>query len=365
MAHSPITDINRIKTMLVAIGTVALVFGAWMSYSFGAAMSFKHGVILALLTFVAAVMPTMIDYLAKCGQRSKAIALAIICAPFMFAEYGSHLGYTVGNRVSDVELTSVQNAKFDGRKQEVEEAKGTVKMFAERLATLTKERDAMISANPWAPTVSADGLRAQIATADEAIRQEEKRGGCGPKCLELKRSKSDLENRIATAERVASIGTEIAKLNTQIEASKRVIASAREKADNTEFKSSVVVNQTKFVSQLWTTSLEPGQDALTWTQIAIGALIALVTTFLAPVCYFMAFADAPAHTAVRYSAARRMPDIDGGALTGTSVPSVPSASSVLQPIVVNHTQTAPKDTGLQDFLANLTRAIDGAKTRAA
>ena len=56
-----------------------------------------------------------------------------------------------------------------------------------------------------------------------------------------------------------------------------------------EYKSSPIVNQTKFISQIATASLEPGKEALTWAQISIGLLIALVTTFLPPFAYYLAF----------------------------------------------------------------------------
>ena len=38
-----------------------------------------------------------------------------------------------------------------------------------------------------------------------------------------------------------------------------------------------------FVAQIWTAELNPDEMSLTWTQIIIGAFIAFVTTFLAPI----------------------------------------------------------------------------------
>jgi hypothetical protein len=49
-----------------------------------------------------------------------------------------------------------------------------------------------------------------------------------------------------------------------------------------------VVNQVNFVSQIWTGELSPDEMSMTWTQIAIGALLALVTTFLAPIMLHIA-----------------------------------------------------------------------------
>ncbi len=66
------------------------------------------------------------------------------------------------------------------------------------------------------------------------------------------------------------------------------------------------MNQTKFVSQLATGDLEPSKEAFTWSQIAIGVLIAFVTTFLAPVCFFIALRDGSG--GVLSAAARRSPE---------------------------------------------------------
>ena len=49
------------------------------------------------------------------------------------------------------------------------------------------------------------------------------------------------------------------------------------------------MNQTNFVAQLWTAELNPDERSLTWTQIVIGAFIAFVTTFLAPIMLNIAF----------------------------------------------------------------------------
>jgi hypothetical protein len=98
------------------------------------------------------------------------------------------------------------------------------------------------------------------------------------------KDKASLEERISIAE-------EADNLTKQINATQALIDKSREKAAATEFKSSPIVNQTKFVAQLTTLSLEPGAAPLTWVQIAIGMLIAIVTTFLSPFAFYLAFGD--------------------------------------------------------------------------
>jgi len=271
-------DIDRIKRLLIILGFVGLVSGAWMAFSFGASMSFAHAVTLALLSCVVAVMPTIIDHLRRLGRKPAAGALAVIAVLFTGVEYFSHLGYTIGHRVADTEQTGVQNTRYEDTREAVTDHKAKLAMWQDRLKTLTAQ-------HAWAPTTKAEGLRAQLDSAQKAIDLETSRGGCKTKCLALMKDKAGLEERISIAE-------EADTLTKQINATQALIDKSREKAATTEFRSSPIVNQTKFVAQLWTTSLEPGSAPMNWTQIAIGAMIALVTTFLAPVCWFMAFGDA-------------------------------------------------------------------------
>ena len=62
-------SIDRVKQALIIIGCIALVFGAWMSYSFGTSMKFAHGVILGVLTVFAAIMFVAIDHLKANGLK--------------------------------------------------------------------------------------------------------------------------------------------------------------------------------------------------------------------------------------------------------------------------------------------------------
>lgn len=273
------TSIDRIKKLMLIVSAVALVAGAWMSFSFGAAMSLAHGITLALLSIVAAFMFVLIDHLKANGLATwKAGALTGVACLFLTAEFFSHVGYTIGTRVENTEMTSVQNVKYEDSREQVTDNKANLKMWRERLSKLQAE-------NGWTATVTADALRAKLPSLNLAIEQESSRGGCGPKCLQFTKERDDVQAQIATAE-------EVGNLNKQIAATQSLVDKYREKSAAVEYKSSPIVNQTKFVAQLTTLSLEPGKDPLTWVQIAIGFLIAIVTTFLAPYVNYLVFGDA-------------------------------------------------------------------------
>lgn len=276
------TSIDRIKKLMLAVSAVALLAGAWMSFSFGAAMSLAHGITLALLTFVAAFMFVLIDHLKANGLATwKAAALSAVACLFLSAEFFSHVGYTIGTRVENTEMTSVQNVKYEDSREMVADNKANLKMWQARLAELQKQ-------NGWTASVSADALKAKLPGLELKIDQEIKRGGCGPMCLKYTQERDEVKAQIATVE-------EVVDLTGKIAATQRKVDEFREKSAKTEYRSSPIVNQTKFVAQIATVSLEPGKEPLTWVQIAIGFLIAIVTTFLAPYVNYLVFGDALKH----------------------------------------------------------------------
>lgn len=271
------TDIETVKAINFKLGAAALVVGCLMTFEFGRSMSLLHAASLCVLTIAAAFLPAYVHHLWNDNAKPTAAILGAICVLFIGVEYFSHLGYTVGHRVRDEQETGVTNAKFDDARESLKSERANLDMWRKQLADLQAQ-------NAWATTVTADALRAKLPGLDLAIAQEAKRGGCGPKCLERTKERDTIASQIATTETVAD-------LKKRIEATQRVIDGKTTTAANTEFKSSKIVNQTMFVSQLATLELDPGKAAFTWSQIAIGAAIALVTTFLPAVCFFVAFRD--------------------------------------------------------------------------
>lgn len=270
--------IDNIKKLLLFIGAAGLISGAWMSFSFGAAMSLAHGITLALLSCLAAVMFTAIDHLRAHGLTPwKSYVLSALAVVFLGAELFSHIGYSVGTRVENTEMTGIQNTKYEDSREQVVDNKKNLAMWNERLGKLETE-------NGWAATVTAESLRSKLPGLNLQIEQEAKRGGCGPNCLRYTKERDDVQAQIAIAE-------EKTDLTKKIEATQKLVDKYREKSATVEYKSSPIINQTKFVAQLATVSLEPGKEPLTWVQIAIGALIAVVTTFLSPFAFYLAFGD--------------------------------------------------------------------------
>lgn len=271
-------DLSATGRIWARVGVVVLVVAAAMSWDFGSSVSLKHAAFLAALTFVAAFGPEAAYKAWEERKKGSAIAIALICAPLLLIEFYSHAGYTAGLRGTNVETAHVQNTKFDSRQDEIKEGRASLAMWEKRLAELEAQ-------NAWVATVTADALRAQLASANLAIEQETARGGCKAKCLARTKERDDLMSRIALAE-------EKSTLTKNIEATKRVLADARDKAAVTEHKSSSVVHQNQFLAKavalIGYQSLEPSKTMETATEQSASIMMAIAGTGLPAFCLFIA-----------------------------------------------------------------------------
>ena len=220
--------------------------------------------------------------------RSTAAAVAMIAGVgFSVGEYGTHFGYTVGTRVSETQQTGVTNATYkaiqDNRDREV----ANLDMWRKQLNDLTAQ-------NAWAATVKADGLRTQLETANKAIENETARKGCKAKC------EAKMKERDTIAEKIGKV-EQVEDLTKRIEATQRILDKKVDVAANTVFHSSKIVNQTAGFAQIATWSSEPSESAMSWTQLILGAVIAAITTYLAPFCLSIAFGNSKADAGGRHT----------------------------------------------------------------
>jgi hypothetical protein len=285
MNHNPLHDLAMIRRISLYCAAAVLVVSCLMSFKFGWSMSILHAVGLAFITICTALMPPFIGHQWKSGSKAYAVAMMPILVLLGMVEFGTHTGYTNGVRTIETETAGYKNAAYDMKQ-------GTAKRNADLLADLRKELATLKEQNPWAASVSADGLRAQIAPMDEAIRQEERRGGCGPRCLALQKDKAAKLDQIAIIDKADDIGGRIATLQN-------IVNDKETEATTAEFRSSEVVAQTNIFAKAVAWSLEPTDAEKEGTQIGVGFAMALATTFLPAVFMLMAFGPAefvPGHT---------------------------------------------------------------------
>lgn len=220
------------------IGLATLGAAAAMSFDFGWTVSWKHAMFLALLSIITAFAPEASYRQFSEGRKGAAIAIAVVCAPLFLIEFYSHAGYTAGQRGVNMGEAKVQNATYTGSQKAVSEDEAALKREQETLAQLRL-------ANPWATTVTADSLRAQLEPIEVAMKREANNCGkrkCsrpdegkGPAWQILAKQKADLEGRIAIAEQNNGIAIRIADLEKRLGERRTVAATTEYKHSSVDY----------------------------------------------------------------------------------------------------------------------------------
>jgi hypothetical protein len=250
--HMALGDLTPTGQLWARFAFLFTCTAALMSFGFGNQMHWVHGVALACLTWVVALAPDAAHNAWNSGRMKAAVAIGIFCTPLGVMEFTSHAGYAAGFRGKDIAEAKVSKVKLDSAFSASDENKTNVDMWRKTLANLQAERNSLIEASPWAPTVKADGLKAEIAELEKRIPAEIKGGrggrkaGCGAECEKLKDQIIDGQKRLGAIERFNELADQIAKLNTQIDGAQKVLNTKREVAAKTEHKVSAIDFQGKF-----------------------------------------------------------------------------------------------------------------------
>lgn len=260
------------------IGLFVLSAGASMSWAFGWQVSWIHAAFLGGLTAVAAFGPHAAHKAFEERKYGAGTAVALGSAMLLLIQLGVDQSYTAGIRGFNRDTTNVQNVKYNSRQDSVKESKTDLAMWSKRLADLEEQ-------NKWAGTVTADALRAQLASANLAIDLEAKRGGCKALCLARTKERDDINSKIAIAE-------ERGELTRKIEATRRVVDSAREVAVKTEHKSSAVAHANdqiaKAVAFIGFGSLAPSSEISEGADIGTNLAMAMAATIVPALTFFIA-----------------------------------------------------------------------------
>lgn len=266
----------------LTLGIAALIVDAAISYQYGITQTTLHGLGFALVAIFFALVPDAAYSEIESKRIGSGIALTALCVPLGMVAFYSHLGYGAGVRVGDIQQTGVQNTKFEDQRIALESDRANLDMWRKQLEELKSQ-------NAWAASVTADGLRANLESAQKAIDLEARRGGCKSKCLALMEKKASLEDRIATSERVDD-------LTKRIEATQRIIDKKTSEVASIDFKSSSVVNQTDVAAQLFLAftgaapdeAIKPNTVVRSFTNIVIAGGGSLAFMIMAPVGFFVA-----------------------------------------------------------------------------
>lgn len=271
-------DLSPWGRLWLYFGVVALIAASWMSFMVGLKMTLAHALFLVILSFVAAFLPVTAEFMWQRGRKVMAVVLGALCIPLLAIEFGQHAAYTAGIRGHDMAVTRVQNVKHKGAQDNVEELQN-------QMAFWTKRRADLIQQNGWTASVTADALRARMASLNLAIDQEAARGGCKQRCLARTQERDEVAARIAVLEETKNLDDRIKHATAKVE-------ELRGKAATVEFKSSQTEHMNAFLSKavafFGQGELQPDARTEEGTQLSANLAMALAGTGLPALCFFAA-----------------------------------------------------------------------------
>ena len=289
-------DLGPWGRLWLNFGVAALIAASWMSFMVGLKMTFAHAMFLVILSVAAAFLPVTAEFMWQQGRRLIAGVLGLLTIPLLVVEFGQHAAYTAGIRGHEMAVTRVQNRKYDGAQDNVAELRG-------QIAFWTKRRESLIAQNGWTASVTADALRAKLASLNLAIDQEAARGGCKQRCLARTQERDEAASRIAVLEETSGLDDRIKLATGKLEQLRTAAATVEHKSSQTEHMNAFLSKAVAFVGQ---GELQPNAHVEEGTQLSANLAMALAATGLPALCFFAAGLfrrrrseddDAPAHVA--------------------------------------------------------------------
>lgn len=259
-----------LKRICQIAGVALALTSLWLTALFGLSISYGMMFALAVISFMASYLPAILVEVSEAGRHRWLVYAGMAVALFVTAiDVTTNASTTGVHKSSDVVQATVQQAKYVDRRDAVASAKDEVALF-------NKLIDDLKAQNPWATSVSAEGLKGQLPALEEAVLQESKRGGCGPKCLALKEKLASVQNQIGVAEKLDDH-------TRKLEAANRGLGKAVTEASASTQGESAVETQNLRLASLFTFSREPSEAAQHWTDqflmVAIGVVITLASQF--------------------------------------------------------------------------------------
>jgi hypothetical protein len=256
------------------LGVLLLLGDMYWSAKFGWTISAEAAIIVAAISLASGLLPVIGWFFHRAGHRgvANAILAAWALAAFPFNVY-SNMGVSTANRMGEVQKAGLQETTYNERKKAVAESEAKLELFSKQLATLLEQ-------NAWAASVTADGLREQSATLATAIEAEgsKRNGGCKRRCLDLMAQKKEIDGQIGVAEQRTD-------LTKQIEATKTVLAKAREDLAQTDGGVSVTANQASLYAKVvnWDLGGDPSERSINVANEITGIATALVLAILSAI----------------------------------------------------------------------------------
>lgn len=297
-----------LRTICKIAGTLLTGTSLWLTACFGLSISIGMMLGLAVIAFMSAYLPAILIELSSTQYRNVfrvglavALVITVIDVTTNVSTGGAH-------KTSDVVQAHVQQTKYEDNRANVEEMQNKLKFLEARQKQLEGHAG-------WTGTKPAAAFDGEIAAKEEAVAQEARRGGCGPKCLALKQELAELQANQAVA-------AEHERNAKMLAATVEGLQKTRAAAATVDRGESAVETQNVRLASLFTLSRDPDEGARHWVDQWLAVLFGLGITAAAQ--FFNALAwvsDRPAKAFMERFAGPQT-------VVSTSVPVVPQTASV-------------------------------------
>lgn len=208
--------LRRAGLGLLGVSFAITMSAGWSMGEGSLAKSILYALMMGIATVGAAILLPVIEMAWRSRRRLAALMLLGAWCIFTVGEGGGHLMAIGGDRHQSIATANVADIQVSDRRKSIADQERTIALIEASIAERVK-------AAAWLSVKTADAWRADIDATKLAMEIEGKRGGCGPKCLDLRRKMAEAEANLALATRDTE---ERAKLET----AKAALANLRETA---------------------------------------------------------------------------------------------------------------------------------------
>jgi hypothetical protein len=225
---------NPIGQALFALAVVMIAVDATISFKFGWSQTWVHAIGFAGLAVALFLLPDAAITEWRKGNKAGGGWLAVACIPIASVCLWTHVGYSSGVRLGDIEQSGFSHSAYESATTALEDKRKTLEMKREQLASAkAKSAKAAERNHGWTVAVDPVAMQSSLDALDSKIKNEAARVRCGPKCDALKVERGQLAARIALAKEENNLVGDIAKLESEIEEKAKEVAALAPKTSTT------------------------------------------------------------------------------------------------------------------------------------
>ena len=229
---------------LFAIAVLMVGVDAVISFKFGWTQTGAHAIGFAGLAVALFLLPDAAITEWRKGNRAGSAGLGLACLPLAVVCLWTHVGYSSGVRLGDIQQDGFKNAAHASASTTIADKRKTLEMLRGQLATAQEKSKAAAAKNQgWVVSVDPVAMQSQLDAMDTKIKNEAARVKCAQRCEDLKVARGQLAAAISLATEENGITKRIQELEVEIDAKAKEVAASTPPTSTT-------VSQVKMAAKL-------------------------------------------------------------------------------------------------------------------